>query len=59
MDNNNLYSTYNFETEVDPAMGIDMSDHYKKKRKEYQTIVAFLEALNRQRDGNGSAKTTL
>ena len=55
MDNNNFYSTYTFGTEVDPAMGIDMSDHYKKKRKEYQTIVALLEAIERQ--GNGKQPT--
>ena len=53
MDNNNFHSTYTFETEVDPAMGIDMSDHYKKKRKEYQIIVALLEVLSGQ--GNGSS----
>jgi len=52
MDNNNFYSTYTFGTEVDPAMGIDMSDHYKKKRKEYQTIVALLEAIERQSNGS-------
>jgi len=52
MDNNNFHSTYTFETEVDPAMGIDMSDHYKKKRKEYQIIVALLEAIERQSNGS-------
>ena len=56
MDNNNFYSTYTFGTEVDPAMGIDRSDNYKQKRKEYQTIVALLEAIERQ---NGKPKATL
>ena len=51
MDNNNFHSTYTFGTEVDPAMGIDRSDNYKQKRKEYQTIVALLEALERQSNG--------
>ena len=51
MDNNNFYSTYTFGTEVDPAMGIDRSDTYKQKRKEYQTIVALLEAIERQSNG--------
>ena len=56
MDNNNFYSTYTFGTEVDPAMGIDRSDTYKQKRKEYQLIVSLLEAMERQ---NGIAKATL
>ena len=56
MDNNNFYSTYTFDTEVDPAMGIDRSDNYKKKRKEYQLIVSLLEAIERQ---NGSPKAKL
>ena len=54
MDNNNFYSTYTFGTEVDPAMGIDRSDNYKQKRKEYQTIVALLEAIERQSNGSSA-----
>ena len=52
MDNNNFHSTYTFGTEVDPAMGIDRSDKYKKKRKEYQLIVSLLEAIERQSYGS-------
>lgn len=53
MNNNNFCTTYNFDTEVDPAMGIDMYEYYAKKRKEYQTIVSLIEAIERQ---NGSPK---
>ena len=51
MDNNNFYSTYTFGTEVDPAMGIDRSDTYKQKWKEYQLIVSLLDAIERQSNG--------
>jgi hypothetical protein len=51
MDNNNFHSTYTFGTKVDPAMGIDRSDTYKQKRKEYQLIVSLLEAIERQSNG--------